>query len=122
MLPEAGDFIVELADHCIFRVLIDARFVLNVFGSGRIPQCGEGLVDVVVGWTKVGDHHGFRVASKGILQDSGEFGVAVWNVGALGVGETRDDVAEGRQRQIDLGGFFQTISSGSCLALAFRTC
>jgi hypothetical protein len=30
---KASDFVLELTDHGIFRVFVDSRLVLNVFGS-----------------------------------------------------------------------------------------
>ena len=44
------------------------------------------------------------------LQESRELGVSVGDVGGLAVNQSRDDVTQRRQRQVDLGGLLQTLA------------
>ena len=41
LLSQTSDLVVELADHSIFGVLIDAGLVLDVLGTGGVPQRGK---------------------------------------------------------------------------------
>ena len=53
----------------------------------------------------------------GTLEESGEFGVAVGHVAVLAVDQRRDDVAERRQAQVDLGGLAQPLAGRARLRL-----
>ena len=64
LLTQTGDFVMELADHGVLRVLIDARFVLDLLGSRSIPQSGKRLLNVVLGRAHVGDHDCLGVATE----------------------------------------------------------
>lgn len=63
LFSQTSDLIVELPDHSIFRILIDTGFVLDVLGTCGISQRCQRLIDVIVSWTKVGNHHCLSVAS-----------------------------------------------------------
>ena len=95
---------MELSDHCIFRVFIDSGLVLDLLGSTCISQCGERFVNVVVSRANCSDHDCLGITSERVLEDTGELGVTVGDVGALGVGQTADGMAKGRKRQINLSG------------------
>lgn len=62
-------------------------------------------------------HHGFGVSSEGILQQTGQFGVPVWNVCALAVDQGGDDVPQCGQGEVDLGCFLQALTGSSSLTL-----
>ncbi len=95
LFPQTGNFIVELTDHCVLWVLIDPRLILNLLGAGRVPQSGNGFLRVVVGRADRRDHDCFSVAAEGVLKDPRESRVSVRNVGALGVSETANHMAQG---------------------------
>ena len=112
---------MELSDHCIFWVFVDSGLVLDLLGSTGISQRGERFVNVVVSGSNCSDHDCLCITSKRVLEDTGELGVTVGDVGALGVCQTADGVAESGKRQINLGGFLKSITSCTCLALPLRT-
>mmetsp|Transcript_27419 Transcript_27419/g.59938 ORF Transcript_27419/g.59938 Transcript_27419/m.59938 type:complete len:317 (+) Transcript_27419:652-1602(+) len=58
------DLILELADHGILRVLVDARLVLDALRSIRVPERGESFVVIVVSRTTICHHHGLGVAAQ----------------------------------------------------------
>ena len=66
-------------------------------------------------------HHGFRVASERVLQQSGEFGVPVGYVGALAVHQSTYDISQSGKGEVDLSGLLQPISSRTCLRLTLRS-
>lgn len=51
------------------------------------------------------------------MQQTGEFGVPVWNVCALAVDQGGDDVPQCGQREVDLGRFLQALTGSSSLTL-----
>ena len=51
------------------------------------------------------------------LQQACELGVPVWRVPASGVHKGTDDIPQGTQGHVDLGGLLQTVPSRPCLAL-----
>ena len=112
---------MELSDHSIFWVFIDSGFVLDLLGSASISQCRERFVNVIVSRADRSNHDRLSVTSKRVLKDTGELGVTVGDVGALGVCQTADGVAESGKRQINLGGLLKSIASCSCLALPLRS-
>ena len=65
-------------------------------------------------------HHRLAVASQRVLQEARQLGVAVGHVGALAVDQSRDDVSQCGEGEVDLGGFLQTLAGGARLALALR--
>ena len=54
----------------------------------------------------VDEHEGFAVAPKAVLQEMGQLGVPVWDVGVL-LGEGHDDVPEVGQGLVDVLGLGQ---------------
>lgn len=110
---------MEFANHGILRVLVDARLVLDVLGTRSVTQRRKRLVDVVVSRAQIRDHHRLCVASKRVLQDTCQLGVTIGDVGALGISQTRDNVTECRQGQVDLGSLFEALTRCSSLALPF---
>ena len=56
------------------------------------------------------------------MKNAGQTRVSVWDVGALGVGQTGDNVTQSRKRQVDFRGFFQAVArcAGLVLALGAR--
>ena len=66
-------------------------------------------------------HHGLGVSAERVLQQTGQFGVPVRDVCAFAVHQGRDDVAQGGQGQVDLGGFLQTLACSARLPLPLRT-
>mmetsp|Transcript_58514 Transcript_58514/g.163164 ORF Transcript_58514/g.163164 Transcript_58514/m.163164 type:complete len:231 (-) Transcript_58514:977-1669(-) len=63
LLPQTSDLVLELADHRVLWVLVDARFVLDAFGPVRVAQRAQGLVVVVIHGTDARAHDGLRVAA-----------------------------------------------------------
>ena len=55
-------------------------------------------------------HDCLRVASQGVLQESGELGVTVGDVAALPVHQVGDDVAKHHEREVDLHGLLQPLA------------
>ena len=49
--------------HGILGYLVDLGLVLDVFGTVRVAEGGEGLVVVVVGGTEAGHHQSLGVAT-----------------------------------------------------------
>ena len=112
---------MELSDHGIFWIFIDSGLVLDLLGSASISQRGERFVNIIVSRANRSNHDGLCITSERVLKDTGELGVTVGDVGALGVCQTADGVAESGKRQINLGGLLKSIASCSCLALPLRS-
>ena len=112
---------MELSNHGIFWVFIDSGLVLDFLGPTSISQCGERFVNVVVSRTNCGDHYCLCITTKRVLEDTGELGVTVGDISALGVCQAADGVAESGKRQINLGGFLKPIASCTCLTLPLRS-
>ena len=81
--------------------------VTDVLGAVRVSQRARRLVVVVVGRRQTGDHQRLGVAAERVLQETGQLGVAVRDVGRPAVDQRRDDVAQCRQRHVDLGRFLR---------------
>ena len=118
---ELGDLFLVLTQKGIFWVLIDSGLVLDVFGSAGIPQSVDSFIVIVLRGAHIGNHHSLGVSTKRILEHSGELRVTVRDVGGVRVDEGRYNVAQGRQRQVDLGSFLQAITSSSRLRQSLRT-
>jgi len=67
----------EHPDKLILGVLINYCFILNLLGTASVPQRADSLLVVEVGRGDGADHNCFRVASKRVLQHSGERRVTV---------------------------------------------
>lgn len=39
-------------------------------------------------------HNGFRISTQGVLQQSGQLGIPVWNMRAFAVDQRRDDIPQ----------------------------
>mmetsp|Transcript_131843 Transcript_131843/g.328748 ORF Transcript_131843/g.328748 Transcript_131843/m.328748 type:complete len:363 (-) Transcript_131843:955-2043(-) len=103
---EPHDFLLKLTNHCILGILVDARLVLNTFGTVGIPQCGQCLVIVVVGWAEIGNHDGLCVTTQRILQQASELRVTVRDVRGFPINESRDHIPQSGERQVDLRSLF----------------
>ena len=121
LLLQLGDLVLVLTQESILGVLVDTRLILDVLSAGRIAKRVHRLVKVVVSWSDIGNHDCFGVATEGVLEQSGQLTVTVWDVGGLGIGEGRDNMAQRRQRQVDLRGFLESIARGSSLGDSLRT-
>ena len=110
--PPQLDFVFPQKRPLVY-VLVDPGLVLDFLGPVCELECRLRLPE---GIGRRGDHchhGGLAVASEGVLQDSGELGVPVGDVGScLLVGEGGDDVSEGAQRLVDFLTLFQALSSG----------
>lgn len=62
------------------RVSVDDRLILNVSSSACVLKSTQRFIVVELGRGDTGDHRGSRVTSQGVLKDSGELGVSVWDV------------------------------------------
>ena len=91
-----------------------------MLGTGSVAKGGQRLFCVIVCRSHVCDHDSLCVASERVLQDSGELGVTVGDVGTLGVRQTRDNVAECRERQVDFCRFFEPLAGRASFALTLR--
>ena len=87
LLSQTCDLVVELPDHSVLGILIDARLILDVLGTGSISKGRKCLIDIVISRAQVCNHHCLCVASKRVLQDTSKLGVTIGNVRALGIGE-----------------------------------
>mmetsp|Transcript_27414 Transcript_27414/g.78760 ORF Transcript_27414/g.78760 Transcript_27414/m.78760 type:complete len:483 (-) Transcript_27414:666-2114(-) len=114
---EAGDLVLELADHRVLGVLVDLGLVLDALRPVGVAQGAQGLVIVVVDGAYASAHHGLRVASKRVLQQPCQLGVSVGDKRRLGVHERGDHVAQGTQGHVDLRGLLQRLPARPCLAL-----
>mmetsp|Transcript_27415 Transcript_27415/g.78766 ORF Transcript_27415/g.78766 Transcript_27415/m.78766 type:complete len:517 (-) Transcript_27415:561-2111(-) len=114
---EAGDLVLELADHRVLGVLVDLGLVLDALGAVGVAQRRERLVVVVVRGAEVCHHDRLRVAAQGVLEQARELRVPVGDVRGLAVHERGDHVAERRQGEVDLGGLLQPVAGGAGLAL-----
>ena len=79
---------------------------------------------VKLGGTDSADHERARISAERVLQDAREFGVSVGHVRPFAVGQLSDDVAQGRQRQIDVDGLLESHRVGKHvgLRLTLGTC
>ena len=93
-LSELHDLVFVFAQESILGVLIDSWLVLDRFGAVRIPQRRQRLVVVVVSWGDSRDHHGLRVATQRVLQQTGQLGVTIRNVAALPVHESFNNITK----------------------------
>ena len=85
---------------------VDCSLILDFHHS-----CGEfkgrnSLLEVLTRTHDVCNHYCFAVATQGILEQSGQFGVSVWDMPMLSFHEGTNDISQGRQRKVDLGCFF----------------
>lgn len=64
LLSQPRDFVVELADHCVFRIFVDSGLILNLLGARSISQRRNGFVGVVVGRADCSDHDCLCVATQ----------------------------------------------------------
>jgi len=74
---ELFDALVEMVDVSGVRVAVDYWFVLDVHGLAGVLDGVETLLIVGLAGTDAGNHVGVGVAAEAVLQDAGEFGVAV---------------------------------------------
>jgi len=116
-LLETPNLVEVLSNERVFRILVDSRPVLDAFGAVGVAQRAQRFVIVVVGRRQAGDHQRLGVAAERVLQKPGEFRVAIRNVRRASVDQRRYDVAERRQRQINLGRLFETVPHRARLAL-----
>jgi len=65
---EARNLPLELPQHCILGILIDARLVGDVLGSVGVAQRAQRLLIVVACRPNVGNHHCLGVATQRVLQ------------------------------------------------------
>ena len=69
-------------------------------------------------WRGLGDGGvGVGSTAERVLQQTSELGVPVRDVRALGVHESRDDIAKRRQGKVDLRTLFQTVARSPSLGL-----
>lgn len=71
-----------------------------------IPQR---FIVVVVCGADARHHQGLGIPSQRRLEEAGQLGISIRNVLRPAVHESRDDVTEGREGQVDLGGLFQPV-------------
>ena len=67
----------------IFGVLVDARLVLDGFGSISVVQGTQGLLVVVISRGESGYHNGLGVTTEGVLEKTSQLGVTIGHM--LGV-------------------------------------
>mmetsp|Transcript_50475 Transcript_50475/g.156169 ORF Transcript_50475/g.156169 Transcript_50475/m.156169 type:complete len:325 (+) Transcript_50475:972-1946(+) len=115
---QAGDLVLELADHRVLRVLVDLGLVLDALRPVGVSQGAQGLVVVVVHGADARAHHGLGVAAEGVLKQPGQLRVSVGDEGGLGVNQGGDHVAERAEGHVDLRGLLQRLPARSRLALA----
>lgn len=86
----------QLCDQLGIWIPVHLRLVLDLSGATRIIEGIQGLVEVRLGWRAASDHGSTRVATQGILQDTGQLGVSVRHEVAFlaNLTEGRDDVAK----------------------------
>ena len=121
LVTQFGDLVVELANHGVFRVLVDTGLILDVLCSGGVPQRGQSLIQIVIGGSHVRNHDCFGVATKTILQYAGQLGVAIRDVRAFRIREGRDNMAQRGERQVNLRRFFEAVTGSASLRLTFAT-
>ena len=115
---EQVDLLLELTQHGVLGILVDGRLVLDRLGAVGVAQRAQRLLVVVAGGRQGGDHQRLRVAAERVLEEARELRVAIRYVLGLAVDERRYDVAERRERQVDLGGLLEAIAGGARLRLA----
>ena len=71
------------------------------------PEC---LIEIVIGRADAGDHESLGVPPEGGLEEACQLGVAVGDVGGAAVYKGRDDVAQRREGEVDLGGLLETLT------------
>lgn len=76
---EARNLPLELPQHCILGILIDAWFVGDVLGSIGVAQRAQRLLIVVVCRPNVGNHHCLGVATQRVLQQWTAMSYAGWS-------------------------------------------
>ena len=65
---EASNFPLEVPQHGVLGVLIDARLVGDILGSVGIPKGAQGLLIVVPSWPNVGHHDCLGVPTQRVLR------------------------------------------------------
>ena len=66
---------------------------------------------MLIRWRNVGNHDGAAVAGQGVLEESGQLGVAVVDELALALGQRVDAVPEGEQGAVDVGALLQPLAA-----------
>lgn len=116
------DFFLILTEQSVLRVLVDARPVLNALGPVCVAQRAQALLVVVVCRGETGDHQGARVPSQRVLQQPGQLGVSVGDVFGASIYQGGDDVAQGREGEVDLCGLAESLASSTSFRLTLTSC
>ena len=66
---------------------------------------------MLIRWRNVGNHDSAAVAGQWVLEESGQFGVAVVDELALALGQRVDAVPQGEQRAVYVGALFQPLAA-----------
>ena len=118
-ISELGDLVFVLLQEGILWVFVNSRLVLYIFRTTRVTKRGKCLVEIVVCGGKCCNHHGLCVASKRVLQQTCQFRGTVGDMLGLAIDQRADYIAQSRQRQINLIGFFEPVTRSMRLALPF---
>ena len=115
LFSQLCDFFLILTQEGVFRVFVDARLVLDVLCAAGISQSVHRFFVVVIRRTNICNHHRLCVATERVLEQASKFRVTVWNISRLGIGKSTDDMAQSRKREIDFGGFLESIACSAGL-------
>ena len=110
---------LELGDCPLF---VDLGIVSDVLGATPEPQSGECFLVVRRRRRASDDKRSLGVPAQCFLQQSGEFGVPVGDVGRPPVGECIDDHAQHGQTFVYVFGFVEALSFSPRLGDLFRAC
>uniref|UniRef100_A0A1B0CKE7 Uncharacterized protein n=1 Tax=Lutzomyia longipalpis TaxID=7200 RepID=A0A1B0CKE7_LUTLO len=117
---ELSNLLLEMPQKCILRLIIDMRTILNILSPSCISQRRNSLHVVTISWTNTRTHHRLGIPTKGVLQQSRQFGISIRNVRTLPINKGTYHISQNRQRQVYLGGLLETHPSGLGLILTLR--
>lgn len=105
------DLLAILGDMTIDRDDIANGLRLDFFRTIRVLKRIVRLIVVRARRAHAYDHDCLAIATKRLLEQSSELGVAVWDVAAFAwIAQRIDAVAKGKKRSIDVGAFNQSVT------------
>ena len=113
---ESLNFLTQLSDQLILGRLVDHCVVLDGFDLPSVTQRRQGLVKVDTCRREGSNHRCLGITAEERLQDHGELALTIGHLLLSGLAlsflcEDTNDTTENGQTLVDVGAFFQTITS-----------
>ena len=109
-----------LTKESILGIFIYLWFILNELRSACITQSAQSFIIVIVSWRSSSDHNSFGISSKRILQQTGKLWISIRNMMSFSIDQSRNNISQSTQREIDFCRLFHAIPSRPSFACPFR--